>query len=184
MAMSIAEATEQILRTNPMFEIGEELVAGIPTRVWKSCPPSLRSILELSRLHGGATFLVYEDERITFEEHYLDVAALARVLTDELGVRPGDRVAIVMRNIPEWVVSFWAAAAVGAIIVPLNAWWTGPELAYGLSDSGTKVAFVDAERLERIEEHLGALRESGLEHVSVARADESWSGTWEEGCSR
>jgi long-chain acyl-CoA synthetase len=173
MAMTLAEATEEILRTNPMFEVGEEVVAGLPTKVWRSCPPSLRSILELSQGYGPATFLVYEDERMTFEEHFREVAALARELVGELGVRSGDRIAIVMRNIPEWVISFWAAAAVGAVIVPLNAWWTGPELSYGLSDSGAKVAFVDAERLGRLAPHLQELRAAGLEHVVVARAGEA-----------
>ena len=52
---------------------------------------------------------------------------------------PGDRVAIAMRNYPEWVVAFWAATCAGAVVVPLNAWWTGPELAYGLTDSGSVV---------------------------------------------
>ncbi len=66
----------------------------------------------------------------------------------------GDRVAIVMRNLPEWASVFFGAALVGAIVTPLNAWWTGPELEYGLVDSGTKIAFVDAERLERIAERL------------------------------
>jgi long-chain acyl-CoA synthetase len=175
MAMTITEATGEILRTNPMFALGEEVVAGLPTKVWKACPPSLRAILEQSRGHGQATFLVYEDERMTFEEHFLEVAALSRVLVSDLGVRPGDRVAIVMRNIPEWVISFWAAAVAGAVIVPLNAWWTGPELSYGLSDSGSKVALVDAQRLERLGPHLEELRVGGLEHVAVARALEARS---------
>jgi len=62
-----------------------------------------------------------------------------------------------MRNLPEWVMAFWAAIAVGAVVVPINAWWTGAELAYGLLDSGTSVAFVDEEREARIRPHLGEL---------------------------
>ena len=61
--------------------------------------------------------------------------------------------------------------SVGAIVTPLNAWWTGPELEYGLVDSGTKVAFVDAERLERIAEHL--VNCPDLKRIYVSRyADE------------
>jgi long-chain acyl-CoA synthetase len=152
-----------------MFEVGEELVDGRPTKVWKNCPPSLRSILELSRLHGEKTFLVYEDERMTFEEHFIEAAAFARALAERYGVAVGDRVAIAMRNFPEWVIAFWAAAAVGAVVVPLNAWWTGPELAYGLEDSGTKVVVVDRDRLERLAPHLDDLAKTGLEHVVIAR---------------
>ena len=114
-------------------------------------------MLELSALHGDKDFLVYEDERITFAEHFRAVAALAHALVDRFGVAKGDRVAIAMRNLPEWVMAFWASIAVGAVVVPLNAWWTGAELAYGLSDSGTSVVFVDEERRERILPHLGEL---------------------------
>ena len=47
---------------------------------------------------------------------------------------------MVMRNLPEWPVAFFAGMLIGAIVTPLNAWWTGPELEYGLADSGSKVA--------------------------------------------
>ena len=78
----------------------------------------------------------------------------------------GDRVAIIMRNLPEWVMAFWGAALAGAIVVPLNAWWSGEELRYGLEDSGSKVAFVDTERAERIRPFLGGL--DGLGAMVVA----------------
>ena len=152
-----------------MFEVTEIDIAGIPTRIWKNCPPTLRSIVEQSREYGDSTFLVYEDERMSFAEHFADVAAFARVLIARYGVRPGDRVSIAMRNYPEWVVAFWGASVVGAVIVPLNAWWTGPELAYGLEDSGTKVAIVDGDRLGRLLPHLDDLRSAGVRHVVVAR---------------
>ncbi len=76
---------------------------------------------------------------MTFAEHFAQVAALAQQFVGRFGIRKGDRVAIAMRNLPEWIIAFWAAIAVGAIVVPLNAWWTGPELAYGLRDSGTSL---------------------------------------------
>lgn len=57
-----------------------------------------------------------------------------------------------MRNYPEWSIAFWAIGSIGAIVVPLNAWWTGRELQYGLSDSGAKLVIVDQQRLERLEE--------------------------------
>ena len=83
-------------------------------------------MLELSALHGDKDFLVYEDERITFAEHFRTVATLAHALVDRFGITKGDRVAIAMRNLPEWVIAFWASISVGAVVVPLNAWWTGP----------------------------------------------------------
>ena len=82
------------------------------------------------------------------------MATLAHALVDQFGIAKGDRVAIAMRNLPEWVIAFWASISVGAVVVPLNAWWTGPELAYGLSDSGSCLLFVDEERQQRILPHL------------------------------
>lgn len=154
---SIAEVTATLTAPGSMYELDTAEIRGVTFKVWKNCPPSLRSILELSSLHGDKTFLVYEDERMTFAEHFGLAARFAHVLVEEFGVTKGDRVAIAMRNFPEWSVAFWGAAAVGAVVVPLNAWWTGPELEYGLTDSGAKVVVADAERLERLTPHLGAL---------------------------
>jgi steroid-24-oyl-CoA synthetase len=133
-----------------LFEMDELEIRGTRTRVWKHAPRSLREILEISRLHGDTTFLVYEDDRLTYGEHFRHAATFARRLTERYGVRKGDRVAIAMRNFPEWSVVFFAAAAIGAVVVPLNAWWTAPELEYGLRDSGAKVLIADAERTERL----------------------------------
>ena len=156
-AMSWPEVEAALTAEGQMFEMAETEVRGVQLRVWKHAPGSLRDLLELSRLHGDKTFLVYEDERTTFEEHYQQVATLAHRLVDDFGVRNGDRVAIAMRNFPEWSVAFWAVAAAGGVVVPLNAWWTAQELVYGLTDSGSKVAFVDGERLARLTPELGQL---------------------------
>ena len=144
--VSIAEANATLTAPGQIFEMEELTIRGVPTRTWKNAPPSLRAVLDLSLQHGDATFLVYEDERTTFAEHYRIACTLAHRLQHAFGVEPGDRVAIVMRNLPEWVMAFWAATLAGAIVVPLNAWWSAEELHYGLEDSGSKIAFVDQER--------------------------------------
>ena len=156
--LSIAEASAALTAPGAPFETEERQIRGLATRIWKNAPASLRAILENSTAHGDLTFLVYEGERLTFAEHYRRCVALAGALVDRYGVRKGDRVAIAMRNFPEWSVAFWAAAAVGAIVVPLNAWMTGAELDYCLADSGTSLLIADAERAERLTPHLGALK--------------------------
>src|SRR5262245_1167472 len=166
---SIAEVHATLTAPGQLFEMEELTIRGIPTRTWKNAPPSLRAVLEASKQFAGGDFLVYEDEHWSFERHYAEAVHLAGVLRSRFGVETGDRVAIAMRNFPEWSIAFWAAAAAGAVIVPLNAWWTGPELEYGLADSETSVLFVDGERLDRIEPHLGAL--PGVRAVVVARDD-------------
>jgi long-chain acyl-CoA synthetase len=152
-AMSIAQAHAILSGPGMPTEVAEATIRGVRTKVWKNLPPTLRSVVQASRAHGERIFLVYEDERVSFEAFHRAVAALAAELAAQ-GVVKGDRVAVVMRNIPEWVVAFYAAASLGAVVTPLNAWWTGPELEYGLTDSGTKVLLVDRERYERMTEHL------------------------------
>jgi long-chain acyl-CoA synthetase len=152
-AMSISQAHALLTQPGSPLETEELEIRGIKTKVWKNAPPSLRAVIEASRAHGEKVFLVYEDERVTYEAFYRAVSKLARAMAEQ-GVVKGDRVAVIMRNLPEWVVAFYAAAALGAVVTPLNAWWTGPELEYGLTDSGSKVAIVDAERYERLTEHL------------------------------
>ncbi len=152
-AMSIAEANAIVTAPGKPAEIAEVDIRGVKTKVWKNLPVSLRAVVASARAHGERIFLVYEDERVSFEALHRAVAAFAAELTAQ-GVVKGDRVAIIMRNLPEWVVAFYGAASVGAIVTPLNAWWTGPELEYGLTDSGAKVAVMDAERYERLTEHL------------------------------
>ena len=173
---SVAETNAALTAPGQMFEMEEVSIRGLPYRVWKNAPPSLRTVLELSRGYGERTFLVYEDERTSFEEHFRQAATLAQRLIDHYGVEKGDRVAIAMRNFPEWAVAFWAAAATGAVVVPLNAWWTGPELEYGLADSGAKVLVADGQRLERLAPHLSGLGElTGVIGVRTTDDDGIWN---------
>jgi long-chain acyl-CoA synthetase len=168
---TLAEATAVLTAPGQTFEMETVPLRGIPTRTWKTAPATLRNVLELSALHGDKDFLVYEDERYTFAEHFKIAAGLAHALADRFGITKGDRVAIAMRNLPEWVMAFWATVAAGAVVVPLNAWWTGPELAYGLSDSGSTVAFVDEERRDRILPHLGEIPDLGAVIVCCEQPD-------------
>jgi long-chain acyl-CoA synthetase len=166
--MSIAEAHAILTAPGARFEIEELPIRGIMTKVWKNAPPTLRDIFLNGRAFPDREFLVYENDRATFDAFAKATIKLARQLQAD-GVRKGDRVAVIMRNLPEWPVAFWAGVLVGAIVTPLNAWWTGAELEYGLADSGTKVALVDDERLGRIQDSFANLPD--LQRVYVTRLD-------------
>ncbi len=165
-AMSIQQAYAILTAPGMPTEMEDAVIRGIPHRVWKNAPPTLRDVVAFGRQHGEKVFLVHEDERVTFEAFHRAVASFARVLADK-GVKKGDRVALVMRNVPEWPVAFYAGMSLGAILTPLNAWWTGPELEYGLTDSGSKICIVDVERYDRLVEHFPNCPD--LEHVFVSR---------------
>ncbi|HET9231014.1 MAG TPA: class I adenylate-forming enzyme family protein [Vitreimonas sp.] len=168
-AMSIEQAHAILGQPGSMLEVGEEEVGGVRMKVWKAAPPTLRHIFELAAAFAPRDHLVLEDERATIGQTRAAAITFARRLIDD-GVKPGDRVAIIMRNLPEWPVAFWAAVLVGAIATPLNAWWTGSELEYGLQDSGASIVIVDIERYERVREHLANCPD--IRKVYVSRAKE------------
>lgn len=168
-AMPLAEAHARLTAPGSRFEMEEVVVRGVPTRCWKYAPPTLRDVLATGRHYGSREFLVYEAERVTFESFWRAACAIAQALTAN-GVAKGDRVAIIMRNLPEWAAAFYGAAVAGAIVTPLNAWWTGSELEFGLVDSGAKIAFADSERLERLAGHF--VNCPALEHVYVSRCSD------------
>ena len=155
------------------FEMEEVEIRGVKLRTWKNAPPNLRAIALLGKSHGDREFVIYEDERMTYDAWFRAVARLAHEFQAR-GVGKGDRVALAMRNLPEWPVVFFAAVTIGAICVPLNAWWTGQELAYGLADSGTKLLVCDEERWDRIAEHRADCPD--LATIFVARAENELTG--------
>jgi long-chain acyl-CoA synthetase len=172
-AMSLAQAHALLTAPGARFEMETLDIRGVPTRVWKNAPPSVRVIAQLVRAYGEREFTVHEDERVTFEANYRATCHLAHKLV-EMGVGKGDRVALAMRNLPEWPTIFFAIASIGAIVVPLNAWWTGAELEYGLTDSAARVLFVDGERHERLKHCYDQL--PALERVVVSRAKSGLEG--------
>ena len=147
----LLKAREELTGPGGEFEIVEAEVLGNKLRVYKNAPPSVREVWLSTAAFADRTYLVYEDERLTYAEAHAQVNSVAAWLFEQ-GVRPGDRVALSMRNYPEWLLIYWACISVGVAVVGMNAWWTAEEMAYALKDSEPKVLFVDAERLERIKD--------------------------------
>ena len=144
------EAAAQLTAPGAPFAWSVKEVNGIPVRVFDNAPDSLRDLFAATAAHGEADYLVFGDERLSYAEVHRQVRALAAWLADHGGVAPGDRVAIAMRNYPEWIITYWATVSMGAVVVGMNAWWTATEMAYGLEDSAPTVLVVDDERWERL----------------------------------
>ena len=165
--MSMAQVQAALTAPGQPFEMASVTIDGIETRIWKNAPENLTQLIALSRTHGDRLATIHEDQRVTYEAQYRAIATLAAEL-QAMGVGKGDRVALAMRNMPEWPVAFFAVVAIGAVCVPLNAWWSRQELAFGVNDSGARVLIVDRQRHDRMGGDYVAM--TGLEHVVVARA--------------
>jgi len=145
-----SEAIARLTAPGQPYELMEVEQYGATVRVFRNAPQSLRELFADNR--SGKTFLVYEDERYSFEEVWLQASRVAQILQRQFAVNHGDRVAISMRNYPEWIVAFTAVTSLGAIAVAMNALWTPDEMLFGLKDSGSKVLFADSERISRLQQ--------------------------------
>jgi long-chain acyl-CoA synthetase len=166
-------AWAELTAPGAQFEMVDTVVLGNPMRVFKGAPPHMRFLWEMARGYGDRDYIVYEDERYTYAQTDALIRSLAKALQDDYGVQPGDRVAIAMRNYPEWVIGYWATVSIGAAVVGMNAWWTPAEMEYAISDSTPKVILADKERLDRLGLVLDALRAKQPLEVIAVRADAS-----------
>ena len=158
MTLSYEDAFAQITAAGAKFETTEVEIRGSTFTVFKDAPATVRDLFDSTRRFDDAEFLVYEDERYTYADVRERTSAIAAALQTTYGVGKGDRVAIAMRNYPEWIFTYLGAVSIGAIVVSLNAWWTPDELRYGLEDSAPAVLVADPERIDRTRAaaaHLG-----------------------------
>jgi long-chain acyl-CoA synthetase len=132
------------------FPLVTRTVNGVDLQVFDRDPRTLRDAFLATRAHGDRTAVVFRDERYSFARQWDIVVAFAHRLRSDFQVRHGDRVAIAMRNYPEWIFSFWAIQLIGATAVPLNAWLTPPELAALLADSEPTLVIADQDRIDRV----------------------------------
>jgi long-chain acyl-CoA synthetase len=146
--MTRAEALAQLTAAGQPHELVEVEMFGRRCRAFKNAPPTLRDLYAATR--SDLDFLVYDNERYTYEDVWRRACRLARAFVEDYGVRRGDRVAISLRNYPEWVIAFNAATSIGAIAVAMNALWQPGELEYALNDCDPKVFVADQERLDRL----------------------------------
>lgn len=174
-----AEILAALTAPDGPFPIGTALIDGIELRVHLGAPESVRDVIVTGARWAGRPAVTYEDEQLTWAQQHDLIGRFAAVLVEQYGVGKGDRVAIAMRNYPEWIVAFAAAVSVGAVAVPLNAWWSGPELAYALADCDARVLVADRERASAVQQHRGELPGlRGLIEVrpgDTVRGDAEWS---------
>lgn len=145
----LKQAWSELTAPGAPFEIVEIPVRGNNIRMYKNAPPSVRELWLSTAAYGDRDYLVYENDRLTYAQAHAQVNAIAAWLFAQ-GVQPGDRVAIAMRNYPEWMLLYWACLSIGVAAVGMNAWWVTDEMEYAIKDSAPKVIFADVERLARI----------------------------------
>ena len=140
-----------MITTEPIFALDEVDIRNIRYKTFANAPRHISELMHKCDEYGDAEFLVFEEERYTYNEFRTGVNRLAQVLKTQFGISKGDRVAICMRNYPEYLTAIMAIASLGGVIVFLNSWWTTQELEYGFTDSNAKLAFTEPSIAKRVE---------------------------------
>lgn len=156
-AAEIAQKKQQFISPQAPFEIETTVIEGRSYRAYKNSPKTLIDIIQAGRLYGDQEFLIYQGARYTFSQLFERVDALAAVFQEQYGIEKGDRVAIAMRNNPEWAIAYLAGTLVGAIIVPINSWGKTAELLYALTDSQARLLICDEPRLNLIRNSIESI---------------------------
>ena len=119
-----------------------------------NAPADLIEALQAGRRHANAPFLLWREQRFSFAEFYAAADQMTAALQQILRIQPGERVAIAMRNRPEWMIAFVACVQAGAVPVPLNSWGLHDELLYAIEDAGAAALICDPERLQQLQDSL------------------------------
>ncbi len=146
------------------LETTTAVIDGVEQTVFARVEDNLRQVYARVRDVADRDFLVYESDRYTFGETLSLSQGMAQVLMHRFGIGKGDRVAICSRNYPEWCMAFMAITSIGAIAVPMNSWWTGDEIRFGLQDSGTRVLFADQARIDAVSPFIDEL---GIDIIAI-----------------
>ena len=165
-------AIAQLTAAGAPFELAGDATSG---RFYANAPATLPDALGVARQHGEREFLVYEGERRTFNQLMAEADALATALQAR-GVKKGDRVAIAMRNYPEWMMAFIGITQMGGVIVPVNSWGQPADIAYTLEDSGATLVLCDQPRYDGVAQWLA---QQGIEAVIARPARPDDPRRWE-----
>jgi acyl-CoA synthetase (AMP-forming)/AMP-acid ligase II len=165
----LEEAVAGLTAKGQPFEVAPIEIDGVDYLNYVAMPANLGQYFQLMLQHADKDFAVYLDERYSYGEGYALSAAFGSALVERFGIGKGDRVAILSRNNPQWMMAFIGAVSVGAVAVPMNAWWTTEELDYGFEDSGARVVVADRQRIERL---APIADKHGLQLISIDDCDD------------
>ncbi|KAL1661644.1 hypothetical protein GGF50DRAFT_105003 [Schizophyllum commune] len=178
---TLAETEAILTAPGSMHETVECEIRGRRQKVYKHLWPSMRAFwLDSVRRYGKRTYIVFEDQRVTYEETHIQAVRLATALKRAYGVSKGDRVAIVSRNCIEYMYAFWACHMLGAVAVLVNAWLPVKPLSYCISHTQCRVVICDPERsavIQPVVDELAASSVTGfLVFGDTVDVNAQWAG--------
>ncbi|KMS52030.1 hypothetical protein V474_02975 [Novosphingobium barchaimii LL02] len=119
-------------------------------QVFKGAPRTLAGIYRQAQAYGDRVMVVQDDVRLTYAEAFAKAAALADSLQARFAIGPGSKVAVVMSNRAEWIVSVLAITAVGGVAALVNSRGVAAEMLRAIATADCELAIIDADRADII----------------------------------
>lgn len=145
----VTATKSQLMAPGAPFEVTNKQINGQNHKVYCNAPLNLAQVINDARHTDEQSFLVYQGEHCSYKQFFQQVDNVASYLQQH-GIKQGDRVAIAMRNRPEWVIAFCAIALIGAVPAPLNSFGMQQELITALNGIAPKLLICDGPRWQRI----------------------------------
>ncbi len=143
---------------------------GVPPRLVYREIPLFAFLEEAARRYPDQASTIFRDQAIRYDDLNAASDALAAALFD-LGVRKGDRVGLLMPNLPQFVIAFYAVLKTGGVVVAMNPAYKQRELAYQTRDSGARILI----SLERFQPLLESIRAgTGLERLIFTKVEDAF----------
>ena len=121
-------------------------VAGYEQQVFTGAPRNLAGLYRQAMHFGDRIMVVQDGQSLTYAEVFAKAAALADALRNRFGVRAGTKVAVVMSNRIEWIISVLAITAVGGVAALVNSRGVAEEMLRAIETAQCELAIIDAER--------------------------------------
>src|SRR5690554_5610711 len=146
---------QQLLSAQSPFALADD---GQGLKYFVNAPATLTDAIQEGRSHGETPFLLWRDQRLSFADFFAAADQLTAALQQIIRVKAGERVAIAMRNRPEWMIAFTACVQAGAVPVPLNSWGLRDELLHAIGDAGAGVLICDPERYQHLRDNVADIQ--------------------------
>jgi acyl-CoA synthetase (AMP-forming)/AMP-acid ligase II len=151
------------MESNAMKQQSDPVIAGLMAkgapfevtstggyRVFKQAPQNMTAVIDAARQFGNAEFIVSGKRRLTYDDFFEAADNLSAWLINEQGIRPGQSIAICMKNCPEWMIAFVAILNAGGVAVLVNSRGTDGEMARAVSDAECVLVIADEKRCDSL----------------------------------
>lgn len=151
--------TQRLTAPGAPFEFADANIRGMQCKLFKDTPSCLPRIFSAFKQHAERDFVVYQDRRLTYRQTAEQACLFVQYLKVHCAITANERIAIAMRNAPEWLVVFLAITSLGAVPVLVNGRGAPDEIAHCVTSAKCRLLLTDTNTEKGLDEsEIGSLK--------------------------